>query len=166
MWAGKEANRNEKQLRGEEWAEGRLPAAFCACFSPVLAYLYLTCYLEISKLALNMHVWILKVIMECHLLVFLAKVLSKLVCSALRDFRYWSVPEAERSPWKLSQLFLQLSMYHPWESVCPWLCSVIWHSRKEDEGGLHMYVFICHQWAVTHLRLLNNSICFVLFKCL
>lgn len=61
------------------------------------------------------------VIMECHIVVFLAKILAKLFCSALRNFKYWLIPGAELSPWKPSQLSQQLLMCHPPQSVCPCL---------------------------------------------
>lgn len=102
------------------------------------------------------------VIMECHTVVFLAKILAKLFCSSLRNFKYSLISGAELSPWKPSQLSQQLLMCHPLQSVCPCLCCHL--VKHGDEGEL--CVFSWHRTAATHSSPLHSVNYFVSFNCL
>lgn len=104
------------------------------------------------------------VIMECHTVVFLAKILAKLFCSSLRNFKYSLISGAELSPWKPSQLSQQLLMCHPLQSVCPCLCCHL--DSMEMKGNWHVCVFSWHRTAATHSSPLHSVNYFVSFNCL
>lgn len=100
-----------------------------------------------------------------HRKMLLANVVAKLVCSALKDFRYW-----------LTQWLCCLTESYNLSNLCSihvspvWKClflAELYHLAKQRRWrGIDTGMFICHQTAVTHLSALYNIKYFILFKCL